>query len=372
MLNSCLRHKYDDRAKMMEVNEREAVKSFGDMELEYNALRNGAMFYDCSSFGLFMITGEDSCDFLEKLATKEVQFLNVEGIVECYFLNENAEVEGSVFIQRNEDDFIIIAPWECANAVKEWLSLQLSKGEWDAKMKDLSGEKSVLSIEGFQSWKVLKDILSFEIENVSLRMSAAVSFEDEEINLIRAGRTTEYSYMIISSVAAGEKLYDMLLAKQEGYTFPVSEGGYDCLELAMLEVRQPNFLKETYSFGNLLELGQQWLIQFDKEDYIGREQLMELFHQGTAKNTVGFVSEHKDTAFQTGDKVFAGGECVGQVIYSIYSIGLQKPLGIAILDHPYGQSGLDFELKGEDGTVFNIKTLSAPYVKPASWDAKME
>ena len=78
------------------------LRTAGDAEGEYRALREGAMFYDCSAYGFCKVEGEGADRLLEKLATKDIQYLNEGNISECYFLDEEASVVGSVFILRRK------------------------------------------------------------------------------------------------------------------------------------------------------------------------------------------------------------------------------------------------------------------------------
>ena len=103
------------------IEDGKVIKNFGNIQEEYNALRNGAMVYDCSGYGIYIISGAEASEFLEKLATKEIQYLNVGNISECYFLNEEAEVVASVFILRQEKNYMVITPWEHAGSTKKWL-----------------------------------------------------------------------------------------------------------------------------------------------------------------------------------------------------------------------------------------------------------
>ncbi len=342
------------------------LRTAGDAEGEYRALREGAMFYDCSAYGFCKVEGEGADRLLEKLATKDIQYLNEGNISECYFLDEEASVVGSVFILRRENDFVIIAPWEHAEAVKRWLSSCDTEG--DAKITDMSGTVAALTIEGPESWKAVQDILDTDVTGIGLRSSETLEWNGEEITLMRIGRTSEYGYVIMASVEKAKEIYEATGNKQ--WDFPVREGGLDTLELAMLEVHQPNFIRETPEFGNVFELAQQWYIQYDKEDYTGHEKLMEIFEKGIRRGAVGFSSEN-DCGLEPGSEVKAAGEVIGRVVYGMYSYGLDKFLGIAVLDSPYGQAGLELEAVGTEGAV-NISTLSGPFIRPLSWDKKME
>ena len=207
MLISKLENKYSDRAEFVDMKGRKVVKSFGNLKKEYEALREGAMFYDCSTYGLLLVEGQKVDLFLEKLATKDIQYLNIGNISECYFLNEVAEVIGNVFIVRRENDFMVIATWEQAEDVKSWLILQAEKSEYKITILDLMDKMAMVSIEGPKSWKVVKKVFDIAIENLALRTFMTFSWYGEELILIRVGRSSEYGYMTISSNDSGAKIY---------------------------------------------------------------------------------------------------------------------------------------------------------------------
>ena len=155
-------------------------------------------------------------------------------------------------------------------------------------MKEKSGEEAVeieqmsdtaaITIEGPESWRAVQELFSADITGIGLRSSDIITWEGEDITVIRVGRTSEYGYVIMASVEKAKGNLQTYERRRVG--LPVKEGGLDALELAMLEVHQPNFIRETEEFGDIFELAQQWYIQYDKEDYTGWERLMEKLATG--------------------------------------------------------------------------------------------
>ena len=216
--------------------------------------------------------------------------------------------------------------------------------------------------------EAVQELFSADITGIGLRSSDIITWEGEDITVIRVGRTSEYGYVIMASVEKAKEIYRLM--REGEWDFPVKEGGLDALELAMLEVHQPNFIRETEEFGDIFELAQQWYIQYDKEDYTGWERLMEKFSNGVKKGAVGF-SAAADSELPAGCEVTDGTDTIGRVVYGRYSYKLEKFLGIAVLDNPYAEAGLKLTAKGTNGDE-EINTLSGPFIRPLSWDMKME
>ncbi len=352
------------------IENKKIIKNFGNVTEEYNALRNGAIIYDCCGYGIYSISGQESSDFLEKLATKEIQYLNVGNVTECYFLNEEAEVVASVFILRQEDNYLVITSWEHADRTKEWL-LNKSEKYSQVNIQCMDGQFAAVSIEGPYSWKLVKNALNIDVGSLPLRVAANIEIDGEIIQVMRIGRTSEYGYFVLGSLHAGSFIYERVIREGEKLEYPFCEGGLDVIELAILEVHQPNFLREKKEFGNIMELEQQWHIQYDKSEYIGYKKLQEIFENGIQKHSVGFMCQG-DFSDLAGEKVYIEEEHIGYVVYSIFSLKLEKHIGILLLNNPYAQAGLTYKIKKNSGEEIEICTISSPFVRPLSWDLKME
>lgn len=350
------------------VNGRTLAANFGDVSAEYSALREGAVLYDCGSYGLFSVRGAEAESFLETLLTKDVAFMNIGALSEGYFLNDEGEIVGIVFLAKRESDFLIITFWEFAEAVNAWMCAQ-SEG-YRVEIEEISETFSLLSVEGCRSWKLVKEILNAEIENIGLQTFQETPFLGKEITVMRIGRTSEYGYMLLSDEESGKALYAAVLNYAKTAAFPVRECGLDCLELAMCEIHQPNFLRETKEFGDLFELNAQWHIRFDRENYHGFEAIRRIAAQSPEKSSVAFLAETKTAIPAKTPVLNEDGEVIGQVIYALFSYRMDTQIGLAMLQAPYGQSGLDLRLASEEGTA--IHTVSSPIVRPTSWDLKME
>lgn len=349
---------------------RELVKNYGDVQSEYEALRTGAIVYDCGTYGIYSVSGEEASDFLERLSTKDVLFMNVGGVTESYFLDDNADIVGAVFIAKREDDFLVITFWEFATSVLVWMTEKKSDFI-SVTINDLTESVSLISFEGCKSWKLVKDLFSTEIENIALQTIRKIDYMDDSLSILRIGRTSEYGYLVLSKPLIGESIYKNVLAHTNEFDFPIREGGIDCIEIAMLEVHQPNFSREMRQFGNIFELSQQWYLSYDKENYYGYDTVKKILENKIENSAVCFILNDV-VPISSGTSIFNDvGETVGKVVYSLHSPKLNEVLGIAVMQEPYGQSGLIFSV-AINGVFKEIKTVSAPIVRPLSWDVKME
>ena len=146
--------------------------------------------------------------------------------------------------------------------------------------------------------------------------------------------------------------------------------GTEAMSVCMLEVNQPLINDTSVKEGNIFELAYQWFVQFDKEDYCGRDVLMSQFEEKLTKCCVGFVAENV-TEIATDSEVYLEDELVGKVIYSKYDPALNGVLGYLLLDIKVAVSGIPLTIKANDSSA-TAMTVSSPFVRPLSWDSQME
>lgn len=357
---------YKEKPNFMKMKDKVIVKNFGNLEKEYNALRNGSVIYDYSTFGLISVSGEDATEFLNYLVTKDIQFLTIGQSTECLFLNEDAEVIAYSILLKRENDYLLIVPYEHDSALYEWLK---NNEKSKITVKRQNDNYSLISVEGSQSWRLMKTVFDLPIGEIALHYSSDFTLLNNTVTVIRVGRSGEYGYMLMACHTVVRELYLKILKHVDTLDFPIKEAGWDCVELGLLETHLPNFLRETSDSGNIIELAQQWFVQYDKEEFIGKKALFELLRNSEEKNTVGFILQENIKENVDKEFIFSGDTKIGEVIYSAYSFNLKAVIGIALLDEPYPQSGLTLQL-GKNRN--KIKTLSSPYVRPLSWDTDID
>ena len=126
------------------------------------------------------------------------------------------------------------------------------------------------------------------------------------------------------------------------------------------EVGQPIqaiYQQENYS---LYELGYSWNLDFTKEEFKGRENLLESINATNFKS-IGFKT---DKSVAAGTQVIFDNEIVGKVCWSADQCNsLNNYLGLMIIDKEYAHAGVTFVT--ENGEL--LQTISSPYKIPESW-----
>ncbi|PWK15855.1 aminomethyltransferase family protein [Tumebacillus permanentifrigoris] len=364
MKTSILTQATKQQGTLTEVNGYAVVSTYSTEGAEYEALRNGVGLYDLSAVGKYLVKGDEHVEFLNHLVTKDIEFLDVEKTIYTLLLNEEGNVIDAVTLYKREESILIETSVQGRDAVGAWLE---ERKTGDVEIEDLSDALSILAVEGPYSWKAAAGLIDFDISLLPFQ-----SFVENEIDGVQAifcrnGVTGEYGYKVVIESEAAAGVWEKLLG-HDASQYPVQAVGHSTLEVAMLEVRQPNVAVETADV-NVFESCLEWVVSFYKEDFVGREALEAKRGEGVNRRIIGFSVEAGSLSEQ--DSIVLEDETIGTVLQVRDSGFLGKKLGLALVDELFAVSGIALEATNQAGERVTVQTISSPYILPKSWAIKI-
>ena len=334
------------------------------LEEGYKRIREGFAFIDGSVFGMYKVSGSGAADTLDKLAARDIAYLNIETVSEALVLDEDAKALGVPYFCRLDEDFIVLTPPGCEKA-GTWISEKCA--EDGADVADLKEEKSLLFIEGPAAYKPVREVLGVDVDLLPIRGITQVDdWNGFALTVMRIGRSNEYAYAIIADDDAILKAVEDCSAYAADNGIDAGFASEEAMAVCMLETNQPNFTMLDTENSNVFELGLAWFTQFEKEDYIGHDKLKELFAEEKAYGMVAFKGLSAKSA-EIGAKILLEGEEVGSVIESCYDPKLDTVIGTAKLRQDLAVAGIELTLKDAAGES-EIETVAQPFIRPLSWD----
>ncbi len=122
-------------------------------EEEYNILRNNIAYVNMNDSSIFIeVKGDDVQEYLDKVLSKNVLYLQMNDGLDTLLLDEGQNVIDVVSLLNNDEVYCIIASKEKESEVLSFL--QNNKNDFDV---DISVKhKSVSILAGPYSWKVVK------------------------------------------------------------------------------------------------------------------------------------------------------------------------------------------------------------------------
>ncbi|TKI27826.1 aminomethyl transferase family protein, partial [Bacillus cereus] len=122
----------------------------------YDAVRNGIGVIDLSTTGRIVVKGEDHVEFLDRLVTKDIIFMEEETTLFTLLLQEDGTVIDIINLFKNEDSLTVITTPHKKEMVLAWLQNQKPSG---VEIIDISQTHSQIGFEGPYAWKLAQKFL---------------------------------------------------------------------------------------------------------------------------------------------------------------------------------------------------------------------
>jgi len=350
---------------------------------EHLAAREGVVLIDMSSFTKFEISGPQACSFLQYLAVANVD-KEPGGATYTQLCNERGGIEADVtIIRRSEDCFWLITGSALGVRDRHWIESNLktymaqhgdiwqSQGEqWvrssavNVEIRDITSSYGVINIAGPLARKVLQKLCDEDLSHEAFPFMAAKD--------LRIGYAPALAYRVTYIGELGWELYipsEYLQYVYEelqaaGEEFAITNIGYRAIDSLRLEKRYLAWGVDITPDYNPYEAGLQFLIDWDKGDFIGSEALAKIRQEGVQQKLVCLALDNPLPVFG-GEAIFCADKVVAQTTSGNfgYSTGKSLVLGYLPVDL-LDQSDFTVEAFGERSP--------ASIVKGATYDPKRE
>jgi len=333
---------------------------------EHRAAREGVVLIDMSSFTKFEISGPEACQFLQYLAVANVD-KEPGGATYTQLCNERGGIEADVtIIRRSQDCFWLITGSALGVRDRHWIESHLqrnldqhanpqhSSGEQWVRSGEQwiqSGEQSIRSISPGFSKVELRDITSAHgVINVAGPLARKVLQKvcDEDLcheafpfmaaRDIRIGYAPVVAYRVTYIGELGWELYipsEYLQYVYEelqaaGEEFGITNIGYRAIDSLRLEKRYLAWGVDITPDYNPFEAGLQFLIDWNKGDFIGAEALTRIKQEGVQQKLVCLALDNPLPVFG-GEAIFCGEKVVAQTTSGNFSYSTGKSIVLGYL-----------------------------------------
>lgn len=342
------------------------LKYKGDPEVEYNAVRTGIGIFDYTQMNIFSIKGEGAADFLNSIVCGNVQFLEFYHILFTSIFDMEGRIVDLLYVFRTMDGFIING--SISQKEKVFSIFEKHKPE-NVEIIDENNKFAVISLEGVYSWEVAKEMAGIDVVGLRYLGFFNTSFKNiPEIYCARCGVTGEYGFRFIIPI---ENVVEFLEYLKNFKTERSMEFcGIEILSLLSQEVRFQIFGIGIYEGDSPIEKGLSWMIDWRKENYLGKEAIDRSLSKFSRK-MVGFTCAKGYDSIKPGDKVFLEDEEIGEVIINTYSFKLGVTIGYVFLNKEWACVGIsEYHIENGEERV-NIKTVSTAFFLTESIKVQM-
>ncbi len=248
-----------------------------DPEYEYFCIRNGCGTYDITPMQKYRITGPDAEAMLDRMVTRDMGKLRDHRVTYLVWCNDEGRMvdDGTVF-RLGPEEFMLT----CGSPCIAWL--RMAAWGFDAvTVEDITDELAALAFQGPTTCAVLQRMGLEGIEEAKRFDIRHYPFHGAELMVSRTGFTGDLGYELWIKPDLALTLWDALYAAGEDYA--IQPFGEEATNMARLEAglimpgMDFNEALRTVHFEHdhsPLELGLDWLIDWDKPHFNGKQALL--------------------------------------------------------------------------------------------------
>ncbi|MGB4828070.1 MAG: aminomethyltransferase family protein [Paracoccaceae bacterium] len=248
---------------------------FGDVDMEYTAVRNAASVYDLCPMVKYRITGPGAAAYLNRLTLRDAARLAVGGVQYTAWVDDQGKLldDGTLFRQGPQEYLIC-----CQERHLPWF-LDSALG-FDVAVAEVSEEIAALSLQGPCSASALA-AAGFDVSALKPFRMVTLPFQGAQITISRTGFTGDLGYELWMTPDQALPLWHHLFAA--GVPWGIRPIGSDALNLARIEagfiIAGMDFVPAHHALRedrprSPLEMGLGWMIDWDKGYFTGRRALL--------------------------------------------------------------------------------------------------
>lgn len=363
-----------------------AVCSFDTThEREYFAFRETAGLLDVSPLFKYELAGPDAPKLLARMMVRDHSGLRVGRVAYTAWCDDSGKVVDDGTVARlDESRYRVTA----ADPTLYWLRA-LARG-FDVTIEDASHRLASLALQGPGSRRILVDAGAAEVEALKFFGVTATRLGGVPVEVSRTGYTGDLGYEIWVDAGHAVAVWDTLMAA--GRPHGIEPVGLDALDVARIEagfvlsgvdyLSAPKVVLETRK-STPDELGFGWMVDLERDGFIGRDAIAAERARGIAWHLVGLEVSWEAlealydsyglppslpaTARRDAIPLYAAdGRQLGQATSHTWSPILKKYLAIATVEHGFEAPGTRVEI--EHTVEFERRKVPATVVRTPFFD----
>jgi aminomethyltransferase len=293
---------------------------------EHLAVRTRAGVFDVSHMGEIEIAGRDATAALQHVTSNDASRLSIgQAQYSALTTSDGTFVDDLLVYRLAADHYLLVV--NASNTVKDyrWI-LDHTKTFGDVVAVDASARYALIAVQGPAARELLQPLTGTELGDLKYYWFATGEIAGVRATLSRTGYTGENGYELFVPPSSAERVWKAVLdAGRAVDVRPAGLGARDTLRLEAAMRLYGNDIDDTTS---VLEADLEWIVSWDKGDFIGRAALEHQRATGVPRRLVGFEVTDRAIA-RHGYQIVVNGTVAGVVTSGTQTPFLKKPIGLA-------------------------------------------
>jgi folate-binding protein YgfZ len=280
------------------------VGTYGELELEYAAIRKGCLLLDLPQRAVLEVTGADRLEFLNRMVTQELKpakkWLDPFQSVSSFWLNRKGRIDADLRVIILPDRVLLECDAHAAQRAFDGLAAFIIME--DAAIRDLSATSHRLALHGPTAAKLI-DAISAPVAGPAIGSLAAnqatiVRIGEADVIIDRRDQTGELGLDLIIPTEHARAIYELLLQRgfphehvhERAHSTELSAevrlrpGGWHAFNIARIEAGTPLYYIDFGPNSLPAETGVvDDRVSFTKGCYLGQEVVARMHSRGHSK-----------------------------------------------------------------------------------------
>lgn len=189
----------------------ELVESFGELELEYAAIRKHCVLMDQPNRAILEVTGKDRIQFLQSMLTQDINAIPENHVAHSFWLNNKGRIDADLTVVRLVDrvllDVDIHAAERCLTTLGNFIIAE------QVAIRSLQESTHRLSLHGPTSITLLASLTGIHAEALTNRTAFEETLFGVPVSIYRDDATGEPGVELIIPTFAAAEVYRRLIAE---------------------------------------------------------------------------------------------------------------------------------------------------------------
>ena len=306
--------------------------SYEGVNTEHETVRNGVGVFDVSHMGEFLISGPNALNLIQKISSNDASKLSIGKAQYSCMPNETGGIVDDLIIyQIKEEQYLLVV--NASNIEKDWNHITKYNKEFNADMRNLSEDYSLLAIQGPKAVEAMQSLTSVDLSAIKFYTFEVADFAGIEHVIISAtGYTGSGGFEIYCKNSEVEQVWAKVFEAGKNFGIkPIGLAARDTLRLEMGYCLYGNDINDTTS---PLEAGLGWVTKFTK-DFVNSENLAKEKAEGSKRKLIAFELDERGIPRHDYDIVNEKGEKIGIVTSGTMSPSMNKGIGLGYVPMAY-------------------------------------
>jgi aminomethyltransferase len=336
-----------------------------DMPVEYSglsqehlAVRTRAGLFDVTHMGQVELAGKEALAAVQWISSNDASRLKIGQAHYAGLTTPAGTFVDDMLVYRLADDHFLLVI-NASNVAKDvaWILEQTRR--FDVAALDTSARYALIALQGPLARQVMQRLSNVDLAGIKYYWFVHGEIASVRGTLSRTGYTGEDGFEVFVPPQQAVKVWDAILeAGRDEDVIPAGLGARDTLRLEAAMRLYGNDIDDTTT---PLDADLEWIVGWNKGDFLGRQALADQKARGLATRLVGFEMLDRAIA-RHGYPVVAGGEPVGRVTSGTQTPFLKKAIGMAYVPVALSAPGAQFEIEVR-GRLVRAAVVPLPFYK---------